>query len=153
MVGRHAPPPKPASVVPLVRAIEQYSSRCPRAGRFVRNEALRECGPGWHADETRRGGSLTAACTGWREVIICNRSMALRVGAEKLTRLSPKFIDFPISRSIRKRSSSGHLVNSFPQYNRQQEASCFGGYKYFALFALPLPSLFAPSLSPSLPLL
>ena len=37
------------------------------------------------------GDELTAACTGRAEGIMYNRSMALRVGAEKLTRLSPKF--------------------------------------------------------------
>ena len=90
----------------------------------------------------RRGaetGRMWSGCTGRRGTIICNRFMALPVGAEKPTRLSPKFIDFPISR-IRKRSSSGHLVNSFPQFHWQQEASCFGGYKYLPLRPLPLPS-------------
>ena len=89
--------------------------------------------------KTPGAGRMWSGCTGRRGTIICNRFMALPVGAEKPTRLSPKFIDFPISR-IRKRSSSGHLVHSFPQFHWQQEASCFGGYKYFALLPLPLPS-------------
>ena len=60
------------------------------------------------------GDELTAACTGRAEGIMYNRSMALRVGAEKLSRLSPKFIEFPNVR-IRERSSSGHLLWSLPQ--------------------------------------
>ena len=72
-----------------------------------------------------------------REGITCNRSRALRVGAAKLTRLSPKFMTSLIRVSGKKQS--GHLICSFPQCNWQQEASCFGRYKYFALAALLLP--------------